>query len=62
MSQQEGPAHHPYFLEGLAILERNDVVRDWDKLEIVGGNGDISQNALFLQHPCDEGGSSRNKE
>jgi hypothetical protein len=62
MSQQERPAHHPYFLEGLAILERNDIVRDWNKLEIVRRNSDIPQNTLFLQHPSDEGGSSRHKE
>ena len=41
MSKQEGRAHHPYFLEGLTVLKRNDIIRDWNKLEIVGRNSDI---------------------
>jgi hypothetical protein len=57
MLQQECPAHHPYFLEGFAILKRNHVVRDWNKLEIIRRYSDISKNSFFLQHPSDEGGS-----
>ena len=41
MLKQEGRAHHPYFLEGLTVLERNDIIRDWNKLKIVRRNSDI---------------------
>ena len=42
MSKKEGRAHHPYLLEGLTVLERNDIIRDWNKLKIVGRDSDIS--------------------
>ena len=46
--------HHPDLLESIVVLERDDVFREGDELEVVGRNGDITEHALFLEYAGDQ--------
>lgn len=58
----ESRTHHPYLLEGVVILQRNDVVSDGYELEVVRGHRDITEDALLLKDMRDQGGRPRDEK
>ena len=53
--------YHPDFLERDVILQRDHVICEWDELEVVRRDADLSQHAFFLQNPVDQSRNARDK-
>lgn len=54
--------YDPQLLERIIVLERDDIIRYGNELEIVRRNGHIAQHALLFKYPRDQRGHPRDHE